>query len=47
MLAVRDISERKEAAARIAHLAYHDALTGLPNRAVFNDHLARHVERRR
>ena len=45
MLAVRDISERKEAAARIAHLAYHDALTGLPNRAVFNDHLARNVAR--
>jgi len=43
VLAVRDISERKEAAARIAHLAYHDALTGLPNRAVFGDHLARGV----
>jgi diguanylate cyclase (GGDEF)-like protein len=43
VLAVRDISERKEAAARIAHLAYHDALTGLPNRAVFADHLARGV----
>ena len=45
VLAVRDISERKEAAARIAHLAYHDALTGLPNRAVFGDHLARQVDR--
>jgi diguanylate cyclase (GGDEF)-like protein/PAS domain S-box-containing protein len=45
VLAVRDITERKEAAARIAHLAYHDALTGLPNRAVFIDHLARQVER--
>jgi diguanylate cyclase (GGDEF)-like protein/PAS domain S-box-containing protein len=45
VLAIRDISERKEAAARIAHLAYHDALTGLPNRAVFGDHLARSVER--
>jgi len=43
VLAVRDISERKLAAARIAHLAYHDSLTGLPNRAVFTDHLARHV----
>jgi diguanylate cyclase (GGDEF)-like protein len=41
ILAVRDIRERKEAAARISHLAFHDALTGLPNRAVFNDHLAR------
>jgi diguanylate cyclase (GGDEF)-like protein len=43
VLAVRDISERTEAAARIAHLAYHDALTGLPNRAVFAEHLARGV----
>jgi diguanylate cyclase len=43
ILAVRDITERKVAAARIAHLAYHDALTGLPNRAVFTDHLARTV----
>jgi diguanylate cyclase (GGDEF)-like protein len=39
ILAVRDVSERKEAAERIAHLAFHDALTGLPNRAVFADHL--------
>ncbi|HEX5258589.1 MAG TPA: EAL domain-containing protein [Sphingomicrobium sp.] len=44
ILAVRDIRERKEAAARIAHLAYHDVLTGLPNRAVFADHLARTLE---
>jgi diguanylate cyclase (GGDEF)-like protein/PAS domain S-box-containing protein len=43
ILAVRDISERKEAAEKIAHLAFHDALTGLPNRAVFGDHLARTV----
>jgi diguanylate cyclase (GGDEF)-like protein len=44
ILAVRDIRERKEAAARIAHLAYHDALTGLPNRTVFAEHLKRSVE---
>src|SRR4051812_21440788 len=43
ILAVRDISERKEAEARIAHLAFHDALTGLPNRAVFTEHLGREV----
>ncbi|HEY5713700.1 MAG TPA: EAL domain-containing protein [Allosphingosinicella sp.] len=47
ILAVRDISERKVAAARIAHLAYHDSLTGLPNRAVFTEHLARTVARAR
>ncbi|WP_114950789.1 bifunctional diguanylate cyclase/phosphodiesterase [Sphingosinicella terrae] len=40
VLAVRDISERKEAEARIAHLAFHDVLTGLPNRAVFLEKLA-------
>jgi diguanylate cyclase (GGDEF)-like protein/PAS domain S-box-containing protein len=45
ILALRDISERKEAAERIAHLAFHDSLTGLPNRAVFADHLGRTVER--
>jgi diguanylate cyclase (GGDEF)-like protein len=45
ILAVRDISERKEAAERIAHLAFHDSLTGLPNRSVFVDHLARTVAR--
>lgn len=44
VLAVRDISERKEAAARIAHLANHDSLTGLPNRAVFADRLADSIE---
>lgn len=32
---VRDITERKAAAARIAHLAAHDALTGVGNRRSF------------
>jgi diguanylate cyclase (GGDEF)-like protein/PAS domain S-box-containing protein len=45
VLAVRDITERKEAAARIAHLAYYDRLTGLPDRAVFAEHLTRNIER--
>jgi diguanylate cyclase (GGDEF)-like protein/PAS domain S-box-containing protein len=34
-----DITERKQAEERLAHLAYHDPLTGLPNRAMFNEHL--------
>lgn len=45
VLAVRDISERKDAEARIAHLAYYDTLTSLPNRGVFTEHLSRAVER--
>ena len=43
--AIRDISERKQAQARIEHLARHDPLTGLPNRVKFlgllKDFLAR------
>ena len=35
-----DISASKEAADRLAHLAYHDPLTGLPNRLAFELHLS-------
>jgi diguanylate cyclase (GGDEF)-like protein len=36
----QDVTERMQDQARIAHLAFHDQLTGLPNRAAFNDHIA-------
>ena len=36
---VRDISERKALEAQLRHQAFHDALTGLPNRARFLDRL--------
>ncbi|MGI8750874.1 MAG: PAS domain S-box protein [Acidimicrobiales bacterium] len=36
---VRDVTERAEAAARLAHQAMHDTLTDLPNRALLLDRL--------
>ncbi|TAK48735.1 MAG: extracellular solute-binding protein [Xanthobacteraceae bacterium] len=42
-----DITERRKADDKIAHLALHDILTGLPNRAAFNDALARTMAKAR
>ncbi|MDT8375960.1 MAG: diguanylate cyclase [Mariprofundaceae bacterium] len=36
---VRDITERRQAEEKIRQMAYHDHLTGLPNRALFYDRL--------
>jgi len=40
-----DITQRKAAEDRLRHDAFHDTLTGLPNRALFFDRLGRALER--
>jgi diguanylate cyclase (GGDEF)-like protein/PAS domain S-box-containing protein len=37
---VRDVTQRKEAEQQIEYQAYHDALTGLANRRLFQEHLS-------
>ena len=47
MTIVRDVRDRHRAQAHIHHLAFHDALTGLPNRASFMaqlTHAVRHAD---
>ncbi len=44
---VVDLTGRKEAEDRLAHMALHDDLTGLPNRALFLDRTCRALELRR
>ena len=39
--AIQDITERKAAEGQVQFMAYYDALTGLPNRTLFQDRLAK------
>jgi diguanylate cyclase (GGDEF)-like protein len=39
LVAIVDVTEKRQAEARIAHMAHHDALTGLPNRVLFHERL--------
>ena len=34
-----DVTEQRRGAAKLAYMAHHDALTGLPNRVLFREHL--------
>jgi PAS domain S-box-containing protein len=45
VLVARDITERKRLEGQLQYDAFHDALTGLPNRALFLDRLGQAIER--
>lgn len=39
----QDVTEQRRAEAKIAHMAHHDALTGLPNRVLLREQLNQHL----
>jgi diguanylate cyclase (GGDEF)-like protein/PAS domain S-box-containing protein len=46
VLNTRDVSERRELEDQLLHQAFHDSLTGLANRALFNDRVRHAMQRR-
>ncbi|WP_022720212.1 bifunctional diguanylate cyclase/phosphodiesterase [Rhodopseudomonas sp. B29] len=47
LVAVVDITERRKAEAKIAHMAHHDGLTNLPNRALYQERLQQALDHSR
>ncbi len=45
LVAVVDVTERRQAEARVAYMAHHDALTDLPNRVMFHQRLTEALAR--
>jgi diguanylate cyclase (GGDEF)-like protein/PAS domain S-box-containing protein len=45
LIVLHDVTERKNAEAAIEHMAYHDPLTGLPNRQMFLERLTNALSR--
>jgi diguanylate cyclase (GGDEF)-like protein/PAS domain S-box-containing protein len=41
VLTLRDVTEQRQLESELKHRAFHDALTGLPNRVLFQDRIAR------
>ncbi|WP_322517624.1 EAL domain-containing protein [Rhodopseudomonas palustris] len=47
LVAVVDVTERRKAEAKIAHMAHHDGLTNLPNRTLYQERLQQALEQGR
>lgn len=45
VIAIRDLTDKKQAQRQVEHMATHDGLTGLPNRALFDERLTHALKR--